>query len=133
MPAASTDIVIQDRDIKLLQLLLHSRILTLAHAAVLVFGGSMEASKKRIQKLKANGLILERRRKAYEQGVLFLSKKGFLCLKNRGTLPPECEDIPSFTKRAAVSELTLRHELEVMGWTPFSNQQELKISYGMLM
>jgi hypothetical protein len=108
------DIVIQDRDIELLKLLLHSRVLTLAHAAVLVFDGSKEAAKKRIQKLKANGLILERRRKAYEQGVLFLSKKGFLCLKVRAELPPECDDIPSFSKRAQVSELTLKHELEVM-------------------
>lgn len=114
MAARTLDIVIQDRDIELLKLLLHSRILTLAHAAVLVFGGSKEAAKKRVQKLKANGLILERRRKAYEQGVLFLSKKGFLCLKEHGELPPECDDIPSFTKRGQVSELTLKHELEVM-------------------
>jgi len=114
MEKQTQDIVIQERDIELLKLLLHSRILTLAHAAVLIFGGSKEAAKKRVQKLKANGLILERRRKAYEQGVLFLSKKGFLVLKERGELPPECDNIPSFSKRALVSELTLKHELEVM-------------------
>ena len=112
--AKAPDIVIQKRDIEFLQLLLHSRVLTLKHAAILLFNDSKEAAKKRIQKLKANGLVLERRRKAYEQGVLFLSKKGFECLKRHGALPDECADIPSFSKRGQISELTLQHELEVM-------------------
>jgi len=107
-------ISIQARDLELLGLLLHTRILTLFHASILVFGGKKEAAKKRIQKLKAGGLILERRRKAYEQGVLFLSKKGFECLKIHGALPAECPNIRSFSKRGQISELTLRHELEVL-------------------
>ena len=105
---------IQPRDIALLRLLEHTRILALNHAAALIFDGSKEAAKKRIQKLKAAGFVLERRRKAYEPGILFLSKRGFECLRENGALPEECADITSFSKRAAISELTLRHELEVL-------------------
>jgi len=107
-------IVLQPRDLDFLRLLLHTRILTLKHAATLIFNGSQEAAKKRIQKLKAAGLVLERRRKAYEAGVLFLSKRGFECLREREGLPEECAAIPSFSKRAQISELTLRHEMEVL-------------------
>ena len=107
-------IEIQPRDLEFLRLLLHTRILTLKHASVFVFGGSREAAKKRVQKLKANGLVLERRRKAYDLGVLFLSKKGFQCLQENGEVPDDFGNIRSFSKRAAISELTLRHELEVL-------------------
>jgi hypothetical protein len=107
-------IAIQPRDLELLRLLLHTRILTLKHVAALVFDGSKEAAKKRVQKLKAAGLVLERRRKAYESGILFLPKRGFECLSKHGALPEECADIASFSKRVAISELTLRHELEVL-------------------
>jgi hypothetical protein len=108
------DIAIQPRDLKLLRTLLHTRILTLKHAACLIFNGSQEAAKKRVQKLKSAGLILERRRKAYEPGILFLSKRGFECLKQQEGLPQECATVASFSKRVQVSELTLRHEMEVI-------------------
>lgn len=111
---AKRETSIQSRDIDFLSLLLHTRILTLKHSAGLIFDGSKEAAKKRVQKLKAAGLVLERRRKAYESGILFLSKRGFECLRAHGTLPEECADISSFSKRAAISEITLRHELEVL-------------------
>jgi hypothetical protein len=105
---------IQLRDLELLRTLLHTRILTLKHTAALIFNGSQEAAKKRVQKLKVAGLVLERRRKAYEPGILFLSKRGFECLKQQEGLPEECATIASFSKRAQVSELTLRHEMEVI-------------------
>jgi len=114
MILTSENIVVQLRDLEFLRLLLHTRILTLKHVSALIFDGSKEAAKKRVQKLKALGLVLERRRKAYEAGILFLSKRGFKCLREHGALPEECADIASFSKRAAISELTLRHELEVL-------------------
>jgi len=114
MPDSSTSIVIQARDLEFLRLLLHTRILTLKHAAGLIFDGSKEATKKRVQKLKVAGFVLERRRKAYESGILFLSKRGFECLREHGVLPETQSDISSFSKRAAISEITLRHELEVL-------------------
>ena len=114
MPYIPSGIVVRPRDLEFLCLLLHTRILTLSHAAALIFNGSSEAAKKRIQKLKAAGFVLERRRKAYEPGILFLSKRGFECLRENGALPEECADITSFSKRATISELTLHHELEVL-------------------
>jgi hypothetical protein len=109
-----SNIAIQPRDLEFLQLLLHTRILTLRHAAALVFNGSGEAAKKRIQKLKSAGLVLEKRRKAYEPGILFLSQKGFECLRRENALPELCNNEFVFAKRKDVSELTLRHELAVL-------------------
>jgi len=105
----------QKRDIAILRDLFVSRIMTLAHAAALHFNGSGEAAKKRIQKLKAAGLIAERARKARDPSVLYLARAGFDLLTERG----ELSDLPrlsaqSFERRAQVSELTLRHELQIM-------------------
>jgi hypothetical protein len=108
------NIIVQPRDLEFLGLLLHTRILTLTHAVTLIFNGGKEAAKKRVQKLKTAGLVLERRRRVYEPSVLYLSKRGFECLREHGALPEECADITSFSKRAAISELTLRHELQVL-------------------
>jgi len=89
--------------------------MTSAHTAAIYFDGSKEAAKKRLQKLKAAGLITERKRRVNEPSVLFLTRKGFSLL--------ECEKLLSefprlsataFEKRANVSALTIRHELEVM-------------------
>jgi hypothetical protein len=108
-------IKLQDRDLELLRGLFESRLMTLAHAAALHFDGRSEAAKKRIQKLKAAGLIAERPRRAYDRSILFLTKQAFQRLGE--------EDItsqyPKLTrthveKRARVSDLTIRHELEVM-------------------
>jgi hypothetical protein len=83
--------------------------------AALHFRGSSEAAKKRLQKLKAAGLIAERRRKAYEPAVLFLVGKAFTILREKGMLAeyPQLA-VSSLEKRAQVSDLTIRHELEVM-------------------
>ena len=106
---------VQDRDIQLLRGLFDSRLMTLAHAAALYFNGSREAAKKRIQKLKSAGLLGERVRKAYEPSVLFLTRQGYSLMKDRCLL----HGFPaigwtSLEKRLQVSDLTLRHELEVM-------------------
>jgi hypothetical protein len=112
---ASPKIELQERDAEILRGLFDSRLMTLAHAAALHFDGRQEAAKKRIQKLKAAGLIGERKRKVYEPSVLFLTREGFSLLTDRGLL----SDAPQMTwsslqKRLQVSDLTLRHELEVM-------------------
>src|SRR6266568_1130207 len=117
MPTRSTQfnsISFQQRDFDLLRLLFESRTLTLSQAATLCFEGRQEAAKKRIQKLKTAGLIGERPRRTFESSVLFLGRKAFGLLNEKGILA----DYPAFSlsalaKRAQVSPLTLRHELEV--------------------
>jgi hypothetical protein len=111
----SDSINIQSRDINLLCDLFLSRIMTSEHIATLHFGGSKEAAKKRIQKLKAAGFISERRRRPFDPAILFLSRKSFIFLRENGTLseyPPKT--LPALLRRSQVSEMTIRHELEVM-------------------
>ncbi len=57
MSVKSNRLETQQRDIRFLQGLFESRIMTAAHVAALYFGNSREAAKKRLQKLKAAGLI----------------------------------------------------------------------------
>lgn len=89
--------------------------MTAQHVTALYFEGKSEAAKKRLQKLKATGVIGERPRRPYEPSVLFLTAKAFRLLRERGALNdyPKLEWL-SLEKRARVSELTLRHELDVM-------------------
>ncbi len=110
----STPIELQPRDVLMLRGLFDSRLITLAHAAAMYFDGRSESAKKRIQKLKAAGLVGERKRKVYEPSILFLTRKGFTLLNDGGHL----HGFPQMTwasleKRLHVSNLTLRHELEV--------------------
>jgi hypothetical protein len=113
MPSPS--FLFQDRDYWVLRGLFESRVMTAGHIAALYFGGKREATKKRLQKLKAAVLIGERRRRVNERSVLFLTRKGHSLLHERGLISEFPRLSPSiFEKRASVSELTLRHELEVM-------------------
>lgn len=106
---------IQERDFALLLGLFESRVMTAAHVAAVHFEGKQEAAKKRLQKIKAAGLIGERKRRVNEPSVLFLTRKSHALLEERGMLGEFPQLSPNaFEKRAAVSELTLRHELEVM-------------------
>ncbi|MGO8677894.1 MAG: replication-relaxation family protein [Limisphaerales bacterium] len=108
-------ILFQDRDLALLRGLFESRIMTPGHICSLYFSSKPEATKKRLQKLKAAGLIGERKRRLNEASVLFLTRKAFKVLHDHGLLseyPPL--GATSLERRAQVSELTLRHELEVM-------------------
>jgi hypothetical protein len=105
----------QDRDVVILCGLFESRVMSAAHIAALYFAGSKEAAKKRLQKLKAAGVITERKRRVNEPSILFLTRKGFTLLSNGNLLSgfPQLS-VTAFEKRAAVSALTIRHELEVM-------------------
>lgn len=99
----------------LLRTLFESRIMTTGHIATIHFDGKKEAAKKRLQKLKAAQLIGERTQRVNEPSVLFLTRQAFALLESEGVLkdyPPIAKS--SLEKRARVSELTLRHELEVM-------------------
>jgi hypothetical protein len=107
--------VLQQRDVVLLGDLFESRIMSGAHVADIHFEGRAEAAKKRLQKLKAAGLIGERPRRAYEPAVLHLTKGGLSLLKEKGVLSlyPALSML-ALEKRARVSDATIRHELDVM-------------------
>ena len=95
--------------------LFECRVMTAEHVSALFFKGRKEATKKRLQKLKEAGLVGERRRRAYEPAILSLSQKGLLLLKEHGVLAEyPALGLVSLDKRANVSELTIRHELEVI-------------------
>lgn len=106
---------LQDRDFTLLRGLFECRVMTGDHAVTLFFDGKGEAAKKRLQKLKAAGLISERPRRAFEPSILFLTRKGLVLLQGQGVLNDYPSfDLPALDRRARVSDLTIRHELEVM-------------------
>jgi hypothetical protein len=106
---------LQNRDHTLLRGLFECRVMTAGHIATIYFNGKREYTKKRLQKLKAAGFIRERKRQVNEPSVLFLTRKAFVTLQNRGDL----SDYPrlaltALEKRTNVSDKTIRHELEVM-------------------
>jgi hypothetical protein len=108
-------LVVQDRDCIFLRGLFESRIMTAEHITMLYFDGRNEAAKKRLQKLKAAGFIAERKRHAFEPAILFLTRKAFAVLRERGVLAEYPQlDSSALEKRSRVSELTVRHELEIM-------------------
>jgi hypothetical protein len=105
---------LQPRDLRLLHGLFDVRVLTLPHIAALYFDGNRQAAKKRLQKLKNARYVAERPRRIGQPSILFLAAKGIAELEVRGLLkhyPP----LPrvALYRRAQVSELTLRHELDV--------------------
>ena len=112
----SRDLIsLQERDVALLRGLFESRVMTNDHATALYFDGKSEAAKKRLQKIKAAGLITERPRRAFEPSVLFLTRKGLVLLQEKGVLAQfPSFDLPALDRRARVSDLTIRHELEIM-------------------
>ncbi len=116
MSALSNHVLqLQDRDLALLRSLFECRVMTTSHAAVLHFEGKPHAANKRLQKLKAAQFISERPRRAFDPAVLLLTRKGLDLLQERGVLreyPPL--SLTVLEQRARVSELTIRHELEVM-------------------
>lgn len=105
----------QERDLELLRGLLGCRVMTLSHASDIFFAGAREAAKKRIAKLKAAGLLGERSRKPYEPAIIYLLRQGHSLLQERGMLNGfPAIGWPALERRIQVSDLTLRHELEVM-------------------
>ena len=106
---------LQNRDFKILDGLFESRVMTSAHIAALYFDDKKEAAKKRLQKIKATGLITERKRRVNEPSILFLTRKGHALLTDEKLIPDFPKLSPTaFEKRADVSPLTIRHELDVM-------------------
>src|ERR1041385_4906846 len=108
-------VIIQERDLAVLRGLFECRGMTGDHISAICFEGRREATKKRLQRLKAAGVIRERPRRPYEPAVLFLTAKGLTLLRDRGIL----REYPSVAKttlekRARISDLTLKHELEVV-------------------
>ncbi len=115
MPKHPGSLQLQPRDIELLRGLFESRLMTIANAAEIHFGGRREAAKKRIQRLKAAGFVKERQRRPYEPSILHLASKGVTALSERSILveyPPLSR--LAIKRRNQVSERTLRHELQVM-------------------
>jgi hypothetical protein len=116
MATSKTEAIdLQPRDFTLLRGLFECRIMTAAHVAAIYFDGKREYTKKRLQKLKAAGFISERSRRVNEPSILFLTRKAFNLLSREGHL----SSLPtlganSFESRANVSDLTIRHELEIM-------------------
>src|SRR6266481_7109268 len=111
--AADVGIDLQERDFQILVGLFECRVMSLRHVCDLHFQGRMESAKKRLQKLKAADLVRERTRRIGDPSILQLTKKAFLALREDGRL----DSFPTLPlgwmeKRAQVSELTLRHELE---------------------
>lgn len=112
---AETAISLQSRDILLLRGLFECRVMTIDHAAALYFQGKKDAAKKRLQKIKAAGYINARPRRAFDPAILFLTRKGLALLQQEGVLNDYPSfDLPALERRARVSDLTIRHELEVM-------------------
>lgn len=106
---------LQERDFDILLGLFECRIMSLRHVCDLFFDGKTEAGKKRIQKLKAAGFVRERPRRIGDPSVLQLTTKAFTALQRSGRLDsfPQI-GLAAMEKRAQVSDLTIRHELEVM-------------------
>ena len=112
---ATVGIRVEERDRALLRGLFESRVMTTNHVAALHFGGSGEAAKKRLQKLKSAGFISVRPRRTFEPSIFFLTRKGLELLQEWGVLAEYPGfHLPVLDRRAKVSDLTIRHELEVM-------------------
>ena len=108
-------IALQPRDYGLLLGLLDARVMTIQHAALLHFGGSHEAAKKRLQKLQHAELVVQRPRRPQDPGVYSLARTGYLRLQEEGMLNPSVDGgWATIWKRLRVGDLMLRHELSVM-------------------
>ena len=106
---------LQSRDYEVLRGLFECRMMTLAHATALYFGGRYDAASKRIQALKSAGYVGDRRSRVGEPSLLYLTKKTFDLLTLDGKLSgyPKLTT-EQFVKRSRIKESTLKHELSVM-------------------
>jgi hypothetical protein len=114
-PLAHDGLEIQPRDLAVLRCLLDSRVATVHHLSTLYFDGHLEAARKRMQKLKAAGIVHERPRRSTDPAIHCLTRKAFAVLQDHGILGQSPNvGWAHLEKRAHVSELTLKHELEIM-------------------
>jgi len=113
---------LQSRDFALLCGLFESRILTLSHIAGMYFDGKGEMAKKRVQKLKALGVIRERpRQRISDPSILHLTWKGYGAIREAGHVDDDSRLTSKlFSRRMKVSPLTLAHEIAIsdvmMAW-----------------
>jgi Replication-relaxation len=108
-------IELQQRDLEVLAGLFECRVMTIGHIADLYFEGRTEAAKKRLQKLKRAGWIADRPRRSTEPGPVCLTSRSIALLDEQGLLSRYPPIGPlALKKRTQVSDLTLRHELEVV-------------------
>jgi hypothetical protein len=115
MAAIRHNLDLQERDLAIMQGLFESRVMTLQHMVSLYFEGRIDAARKRIQRLKACGYFKERPRRPYEPAVFYLTRKAFDTLQAARRLDKyPAIGWTALEKRIRVSDLTLRHELEVM-------------------
>jgi hypothetical protein len=115
MGTSKPSFILQDRDLTLLRDLFESRAMTAAHISALHFEGKPEATKKRLQILRAGGLITARQRHAAQPAVILLARGGLKLLQERGILNEYPSlSLPALERRASVSDLTIQHELDVM-------------------
>lgn len=106
---------LQTRDLQMLRALFESRLMTLTHLSALFFDDRVESAKKRLQKLCAAGYLQQRPRRLYQHAIYRLTNRSIYHLQRMGVidayrLPPKY----NLQRRMQVSELTLRHELEVL-------------------
>src|SRR5438132_989366 len=84
---------LKKRDLAVLRGLFECRVMTALHIAGVFFDGKREYSKKRLQKMKAAGLVGERRRRVNEPAALFLTSKALAILNRHGIL----SEYPAFS------------------------------------
>jgi hypothetical protein len=88
--------------------------MTLNHVRSLHFPGKDEMAKKRVQRLKAAGFIAGRPRRIGEPSILHLTWQGYIALRSGGQVGDDSQLSPkTFTRRMAVSGMTLKHELMI--------------------
>src|SRR5205823_4069824 len=89
---------------------------------------------KRVQKLKAAGFLRERPRRVNEPSILSITLQSFRLLRDKENLTDGPRlTMAHFLQRAHVSDLTIRHELEVMDvkvalTMPLCGSQTLKLT-----
>jgi hypothetical protein len=85
------------------------------HITSLYFSDHTEMAKKRLQKLKAAGLVGERPRELFEPAAYFIARPGLDVLDQCGILGEyPYFDLPSLERRAPGSDITVAHDLAVM-------------------
>lgn len=108
--------VVQPRDLAILRGFYECRTMTLRHVADLHFAGSYKAAQKRVAVLKRSGLLRELKPVSVgESAALVFRPKAYRLLVSHQALG----DLPAvgwktLEKRADISPVTLRHELDVV-------------------
>ena len=116
MSLTPRQLVLQPRDLNVLQGLFEMRLMTRPQLGDLYFNGNQGSARQRIRKLKNAGYIAERPgRKPYARVPLYLTKKGYLTLRKTGLLGQyPIATWKTMRNRPYIKDTTLLHELELM-------------------